>query len=213
MNLLKCPTTTDIQASVDNVIARYQSTFTPTNEVTFTSSCMPTKPQPKPGSRDKEKRLCKSGHVPKGSGRIARCSFCGSSSGPDSSHSTITSCRMYQKYGRRIASESEKNTLLRCINQICSNIQLTSYMHWPDSSHHQVIHDGFPTTGNHLVICGIYFITHGSTNRLVGDIQFLAEGGVPMIQYSHVPMSHVIGGCVKVNSKNAKDWRKETNNC
>ncbi len=64
LNLLKCPST-DIQVPVDTVISRYQSTFTPTNEVTFTSSCMPIpqKPKPKPGSRDTETRICKLGDI------------------------------------------------------------------------------------------------------------------------------------------------------
>ena len=112
LNLLKCPLT-DIQVPVDTVISWYQSTFTPTNEVTFTSSCMPIpqKPKLKPGSRDTETRIRKLGDIPKGSCSIAGCSFCGAS-GPDSNHSTITSCRKYQKFGHRISSETEKSSLL-----------------------------------------------------------------------------------------------------
>jgi hypothetical protein len=187
LNLLKCPST-DIQVPVDKVISRYQSTFTPTNEVTFTSSCMPIpkKPKPKTGSRDTETRIRKSGDIPKGSCRIARCSVCGAS-GPEPNHSTITSCRKYQKFGHRISSKTEKGSLLRSLNIISANSHLTKYINWPES-YIQVIHKGFPSDANHVAICGIYFFTHGSLHCLVGDIIFIAEGRDLMVDYSNVPI-------------------------
>ncbi len=126
------------------------------------------------------------GDIPKGSCRIARCSFCGAS-GPDSNHSTITSCRKYQKFGNSISSETEKSSLLRSLNSISANSHLTKYINWPES-YIQVIHKGFSSDANHVAICGVYIFTHGSLHCLVGDIIFIAEGGDPMVNCSHVPI-------------------------
>jgi hypothetical protein len=146
-----------------------------------------TEAQAKPGSRDTETRIRKLGDIPKGSCRIARCSFCGAS-GPDFNHSTIISCRNIKSLViDRISSETEKSSLLRSLNSISANSHLTKYINWPES-YIQVIHKGFPIDANHVAICGIYFFTHGSLHCLVGDIIFITEGGDLMVNYSHVPI-------------------------
>ena len=185
LNLLK-DGATNIEEELDETIRRYNSMFSSTSKVSFASSSSthsflePTKPAAQPGSRGPEKRLKKASEPVKGSTNERACSWCGR-------HSSIKDCREYTKYGRRLTTDLERSALTTSLAAISSNSANTSYQVWPHQKE-AVLYSGKPTKSNHIVLSGLYQFQSDMCPIVVADVQFIAEGGKPLVGYDHVPM-------------------------
>lgn len=115
------------------------------------------------------------------------------------------------KFGHRISTECEKNSLIQALNNINANSHMTQYSNWPES-YNNSIHNGLPTDAHHVVICGIHaFPSSSSSNCIVGDVTFIASGGDPMTNYTNIPIHlHVLSAII---AKYDKDPWKETYFC
>ena len=120
--------------------------------------------------------------------------------------SSISNCTQWQKFGHRINSDEEKKMLINHCTAI-SNLAGSKTIPWPYPSS-MTLQSGLPTEAQHIVLTGIHSFNNGvGVTFSVVAVQFLAQGGEPLVKYTCVPMcfGEVLGIFHKLpKSKNTK---------
>ncbi len=187
--------------NLEDIVRTYQNMFTTTKEASFTLSqdhnteqiitkehnpeqskpidtLPPRKPQPQ--NNIPRKRLKSSQEIAvSGKKNSPKCSFCGR-------HANIKSCPMIANTGVRLnALEMEKFcTIINCIHLMNGKIDFEDW-----SCDNSVLMDTNTKTAHHAVLHGLYrYEFQGNSPMVVVGVQFLSDGGIPLLGYDLVPM-------------------------
>ena len=183
--------------NLEDIVRTYQNTFTTTKEASFTLSqdhnteqiitkehnpeqskpidtLPPRKPQPQ--TNIPRKRLKSSQEIAvSGKKNPPKCSFCGR-------HANIKSCPMIANIGVRL------NDLK--MEKICTIHSMNGKIDFEDwCCDDSVLRDTITKTAHHAVLHGLYrYESQGNSPMVVVGVQFLSDGGIPLLGYDLVPM-------------------------
>lgn len=188
-----------IEGRVEDIIHNYQQTFsaTATSSVSFASDGdvkQPSKPQPRPGSRQIESRMLSKvmdGAV-KGGRKANRCSFCYKTSAEGCGN--VRNCKAKVRFGVHLKSGNEASggvdevALLHLYIQSCRNGGAEHLSQW--SVEDSVLQKGVPTVAKHIIVHGFFsYRSESGPIIVVGAIQYLVEGGNVVDAYSYLPIT------------------------
>ena len=186
-----------MRGTTDEIILNYQQTFsgTATSSVSFaldseTLAKTPYKPPPKPGSRQPESRLAgKTMEAIKAKRGDNRCTFCKNTK--EQGCGSISNCKKKCEFGihlKKVRGGVDEVSLLLSYIKSCRNGGAEYLAPWSGSR--SALQEGVPTDARHIVVHGFYSLRSESGPIIVvGDIQFLVEGGIEVDAYSHLPIT------------------------
>ena len=186
-----------MRGTTDEIILNYQQTFsgTATSSVSFaldseTLAKTPYKPPPKPGSRQPESRLAgKTMEAIKAKRGDNRCTFCKNTK--EQGCGSISNCKKKGEFGihlKKVRGGVDEVSLLLSYIKSCRNGGAEYLAPWSGSR--SALQEGVPTDARHIVVHGFYSLRSESGPIIVvGDIQFLVEGGIEVDAYSHLPIT------------------------